>query len=75
VFIDDHFGGPANSESPVALRPWFAPGLPFRLLSTSKDTDFYGQVKARGLPVDPSKTGAVTLKRALAYLGMTAKYA
>jgi hypothetical protein len=27
------FGGPANSESPVALRPPFARGLPFRLLS------------------------------------------
>ena len=27
------FGGPANSESPVALRPTLARGLPFRLLS------------------------------------------
>jgi hypothetical protein len=27
------FGGPANSESPVALRPSLARGLPFRLLS------------------------------------------
>ena len=26
------FGGPANSESSVALRPHFAVGLPFRVL-------------------------------------------
>jgi hypothetical protein len=27
-----YFGGPANSESPVALRPSLTEGLPFRLL-------------------------------------------
>jgi hypothetical protein len=31
-----YFGGPANSRSPVALRPSLAEGVPFRLLCSIK---------------------------------------
>src|ERR1035441_5919740 len=42
-----NFGGPADSGSPVALRPSLTRGLPFRLASKSTMNPRPGQVKER----------------------------
>jgi hypothetical protein len=51
-----HFGGPADSGSPVALRPPLAGGMPFRLLYMTTMAGFLAYVNETGIELSPSES-------------------